>query len=151
MKKVIILICSLLIVFSISACSTTNNDVGNNADNSSNTETTIEGAEYVGIWKAKALQFNSANATEYRTSVIELLDDGSGKYEDRAITWKYNADTETISFTVVESNAASSLIVSQKDGKDVLLYNVSVSSENKYDRTYYRENEYIEDNTPDSH
>lgn len=147
MKRILALICSLLVLCSLSACNTEN--IGDN--NSSDPTVTKAEAEYVGVWKAKALKFNSANTTEYRTSVIELFADGSGTYEERDIIWNYDIDTETISFTVVESNVASSLVISQKDGKDVLLYNVNVSSESKYDRTYYRENEYIEDNTPENH
>lgn len=149
MKRIFVLICALLVLCSLSACDTKN--VGNSVNNSSDTEVAKAESKYVGVWKAKALKFNSANTTEYRTSVIELFADGSGTYEERDIIWNYDIDTETISFTVVESNVASSLFISRKDGKDVLLYNVNVSSESKYDRTYYRENEYIEDNTPENH
>ncbi len=132
-KRIIALIGILLMLASLPAC-----------------DSDVPGAEYVGVWKAKALQFHSGDITEYRTSVIELLADGSGTYEGRTISWKYDADTQTVIFTVTDSNASATLSISQDEGKDVLLYNTSTASAEKFNRTYYRDSEYIEDNTPDT-
>ncbi len=130
---------AIAMLFSITACKDNSNNNGFTTNGTIDSETT-----YAGVWKAKALQFHSENTTEYRTSIIVLSADGSGEYEGKDITWYYDGD---IRFTIVETNASGVLEVAQKDGKDVLLYKTSYSEASQYDRTYYREQDFVEDNT----
>lgn len=147
MKKVFSLILALLMCLSLCACGSKNENIAS-GDSSNNTTAITENnatqsdnntpqAAYVGEWKANVLVGNLEDVREYDVAVIQLNNDNTGTYKDKALTWELSADGTAINFTITADNITGNFKIQIVDGKTTL---------NFYQDTYYRAAEFEKSN-----
>ena len=145
MKKILSLILTLVLCLSLCACggakeNITQGDNGNSTttqtDNNTMQSDNAQSA-YIGQWKANVLVGNSGNGREYDVAIIQLNNDGTGSYKDKALTWELSADGTAINFVTTADNITGNFKIQITDGKTTL---------NFYQDTYYRAAEFEENN-----
>lgn len=136
MKKLLSFLLIISILFALSAC--------NKSERGSNDNNTGNNAEinpiYVGEWKANSIQSNIGGVITYGVSIITFNFDGTCMYENNSGTWKYNTENNQISFVLDRNGVGASLEITEKDGKESLLYKASIDTYNRY---YYRSEEFV--------
>lgn len=138
MKKKIALLLALVLCLSLCACGSKNENItlGNNNTTTQNDNNSPQSA-YVGEWKANVLVGNSGDGREYDVAIIQLNNDGTGTYKDKALTWELSADGTAINFITTADNITGNFKIQTTGGKTTL---------NFYQDTYYRAAEFEESN-----
>lgn len=131
MKRIMILLLAMVILFSFVACS----DNGNN-DSTINT-TTVHALDYVGEWKANTVSGLIDGEKSYTVSVIELKEDCTGTYKGRKLSWTYSKEQNTINVTLLKENQTTAFEIQEVDDITVLKF---------FDDIYYRAEDFIPNN-----
>lgn len=142
MKKILSIFLAITMLFALSACNTSEKG-SNNKISESNAETNLV---YVGEWKANSIQSNIGGVITYGVSTITFNIDGTCVYENNSGIWKYNAESNQISFVLDKNGVGASLDIIETNGKETLLYKSSVET---FDRYYYRSEEFIPETNSD--
>lgn len=124
MKRMMIALLAVVMLFSITACSDNKSNNGSTTDG-----TTASTSEYVGEWKANKLSGLIDGEKIYTVSVIELKEDGTGTYRGRELSWNYSEGQNTIQVTLLKENQTTAFEIQEVDGTTVLKF---------FDDIYYR-------------
>lgn len=104
-------------------------------DLSAKTKSTDSGSAYVGEWKANQIASVMDGATEYKTSVILLNEDGTGSYKEKNGTWVYEETQNRIVLTLTAESVGVILEIGEEEGKTILKY---------YQDVYYKSDDFVE-------
>ena len=154
MKKLLSLTLTLVLCLSLCACGSkkenitpgdngnstttqTDNNTMQSDNNTMQSDNNTPQSAYVGEWKANVLVGNSGDGREYDVAIIQLNNDGTGSYKDKALTWELSADGTAINFVTTADNITGNFKIQITDGKTTL---------NFYQDTYYRAAEFEENN-----
>lgn len=138
MKKLLSFLLVISMLFALSAC--------NKSENSSNDNNIENNAEinsiYVGEWKANVITSFFNGVYTYDVTTFTLNADGTCLYKGYSGTWKYNEDSNQISLILDldKTGVGSSLEITNKDGKDIL---VKKDSDDQFTCYYYRSEEFV--------
>lgn len=120
MKRISILLLSVVMLFSFAAC---NNNQAKQAV-----------SDYMGEWKANSLKARIDNEIIYQVSTITLHEDGTCIYKGKSAKWEYDAELDQIAFTLDDNKASGVLKIAEENGKIVLKYDAE---------TYYRPDDFV--------
>lgn len=129
MKRMMIALLAVVMLFSITACSDNKSNNGSTTDG-----TTVSTFEYVGEWKANTLSGLIDGEKIYTVSVIELNEDGTGTYKGRELSWNYSEEQNTIQVTLLKENQTTAFEIQEVDGATVLKF---------FDDIYYRAEDFV--------
>lgn len=129
MKRMMIALLAVVLLFSITACSDNKSNNGSTTDG-----TTVSTSEYVGEWKANTLSGLIDGEKIYTVSVIELNKDGTGTYKGRELSWNYSEELNTIQVTLLKENQTTAFEIQEVDGATVLKF---------FDDIYYRAEDFV--------
>ena len=129
MRRIIALICAVLMVFACSACSNTD------TNNDTSDTTVVDRASCIGEWKANVWTLMPDGSFGFAVRTIILNDDGTGSYRDKEMTWQYQKDAQIIEFSLISGEQDGSFDIAKEDGKTVLKF---------YSDIFYRADEFKE-------